>query len=208
MSKAKTFVPEIKPAMVHDSKGRVADLPGDAVEAMDSTGAERLSEGRRPRGVVRVVARSLRRPARRKRWATRVLLLSQQNLPPKPSGRSVRRRRPQQTIPVPGTHVRSVITAVSSVRRRSNILGAGKGKVTTCCTLPETCVGSKQRPHNIRNSFEFCKKKVPYPKLVRVLPEKIPVPETFVNRAKKKKKSVSETSVGSVRKRRPYPKLL
>ena len=56
-------------------------------------GAERLSESRRPRTIVRVLAynRSLHRPDEHERRAIQEILLSQRQLPHKRGGRSVPR---------------------------------------------------------------------------------------------------------------------
>ena len=84
-------------------------------------------------------------------------------------------------------------------------------KGITCCTLPDTSVGSVQHPYNTRSFCEFCKKKYPYPKLLWVLcsthtiletfvssvRKKIPLPETSVSF--QKKKNVPEISVPSIK---------
>ena len=66
-------------------------------------------------------------------------------------------------------------------------------RVQYITSVPETPVGSVQHPYNARNFCEF------YKKFIIVADN----PVSYV-----RKKPLPETSVGSVRKKYPYPKLL
>ena len=74
----------------------MVDSPADTIKAVVDFVVPRLSERRRPRAVVHVVPRSLHRPDRHERRATKALHLSRCQPPQKQGSRSVQGRQSQQ----------------------------------------------------------------------------------------------------------------